>query len=216
MIITTSLQGAIEITGRSTMSWYGNGDLAGSSFLGIVAPAERLAALRFIEQLSAQPDTPMNTQLQLLQRSGKVTVCTVLGARIGASLAIQCHRRSHSSQPDESLLWITAERFADDPGLRPLVMAMVAGSVGHIVAGSEACSHGTTVTVSLPPGMNRREFAAAHRAVAAHSPFDARVGNRRIAIGSEVRGVHFDDEGVTSVSPSGVEVRWPWVSELRR
>ena len=217
MIIITSQRGTILVTDGASKEWYGSVDLVGSSLLGMVAPTERLTALRFIERLAANPGTPMNGQFQLIQRSGKVTVCTALGACTGDALAIQFRRRSHGADlPDESLAWISEESPAIDWGTRTLVVAMIAGAISRTVSGSEVAYDHTTVSVSFPTGSTRDDIIDAHRRMTERSSFDAQLGAQTVAVAGEVRSVHFDDTGITMLSPDGLETGLPWTTELRR
>lgn len=202
MIIIATTRGAIRVTDRATTNWFGAGTLVGSSLLGIVAPTARLAALEFIERLTADPGVPITGQLQLARRDGKERAHMVLGACLDDALVIQFRPRSHAAERlDESLVWTLTDVAAIDPAMRPHLVAMVARAVGRAVPDAAVVHDNAIVSVSLPNGSAIHAMESARRQIIACSTFTAGLGERCVTVVSDVQGVHFGDAVMTVLAP---------------
>ena len=202
MIIIATTRSAIRVIDRATTNWFGAGKLVGSSLLGIVAPAERLAALEFIERLVADPGVPMTVQLQLAQRDGRERAHMALGACLDDALVIQFSPRSHAAERlDESLLWISTDVPGIDQAMRPHVVGMVARAVWRAVPDADVVHDNAIVSVSLPNGSAIHEMESARRQITVCSTFTAGLGERCVTVVSDVRGVHFGDAVMTALAP---------------
>lgn len=202
MIIIATTGGAIRVTDPATTNWFGGGKLVGSSLLGIVAPAARLAAVEFIERLTADPGVPVTSQLQLVQRGGKQRAHVALGACVDDALVIQFRPRSHAAERlDESLLWILTDVAAIDPVMRADLVAMVARAVWRSVPDAAVVHDNAIVSVSLPNGSSIHEMEAARRQILACSTFTTELGERCVNVVGDVQGVHFGDAVMTVLAP---------------
>ena len=202
MIIITSKSGTVQAASRAAQSWYGTTPLAGVSVIGLIEARQRLAAIRFVEQLSSHTGVPRTISLHLETRSSRVTEFLVVGDCIGDLLAIQFLPRTAAlTQCEEAYVWVTPGAALVDPSLQPLMTAMLAGALRQSNTGGDVSYDHARAYIDLPVGTTLTQCARAQQRAVIGASFEADLGRQRAVAAGEVAAVHFGEHGLTAFAP---------------